>query len=142
MKTFSAKASEVERRWYVIDADGQVVGKVAERAARLLRGKDRALFTRHVDCGDHVVIVNAEKAVFTGKKEVNKIYMRFSGFIGGHHEDSPKTLRRRHPELILEKAVKGMIPHNRLGRQVSTKLHVYKGAEHPHAAQNPTPVTL
>jgi large subunit ribosomal protein L13 len=133
MKTFSAKAEEVERKWHLIDAENQVVGRVAERAAVLLRGKHKAIFTNHVDTGDFVVIVNAEKAVFTGKKEVQKEYMSYSGYIGGH---------KRHPELIVEGAVQGMIMHNRLGRTILRKLHVYKGPEHPHTAQAPQPVKL
>jgi large subunit ribosomal protein L13 len=142
MKTFSAKAEEIERRWVVIDADGQVVGRVAERAARLLRGKDKAIFTSHVDCGDHVVIINAEKARFTGKKELDKVYTSFSGYVGGHKSENPQRLRERRPELILERAVKGMIPHNTLGSAIYKKLHVYAGTEHPHAAQNPEPIKL
>ncbi len=137
MKTFSAKAEQVERKWFVIDADNQVVGRVAEKAAVVLRGKHKAIFTTHVDTGDHVIVINAEKAVFTGKKEVQKEYMSFSGYVGGHHSETPKSRRARHPELIIEGAIKGMVPHNRLGRQVLRKLHVYKGAEHPHTAQAP-----
>ena len=142
MKTFSAKAEQVERKWYVIDADNQVVGRVAEKAAVLLRGKHKAIFTNHVDTGDHVIVINAEKAVFTGKKEIQKEYMSFSGFVGGHHSETAKSRRGRHPELILESAIKGMIPHNRLGRQIFRKLHVYKGAEHPHVAQAPAALSL
>ncbi len=142
MKTLSAKATDFERQWYLIDARNQVVGKVAERAARLLRGKDKAQFTSHVDCGDHVIIINAEQSVFTGKKENEKIYSTFSGYVGGQKSESPAEVRDRHPELILERAVRGMIPHNRLGRAIYTKLHVYAGGEHPHSAQNPQPVEL
>jgi large subunit ribosomal protein L13 len=142
MKTFSAKAEQVERKWFVIDADNQVVGRVAEKAAVLLRGKHKAIFTAHVDTGDHVIVINADKAVFTGKKEVQKEYMSYSGYIGGHHTESAKSRRARHPELIIEGAVKGMVPHNRLGRAVLRKLHVYKGADHPHAAQGATALKL
>ena len=142
MKTFSAKAEEIDRSWYVIDADGQVVGHVAERAARLLRGKDKAIFTSHVDCGDHVVIINAEKARFTGKKEEDKVYTSYSGYVGGHKSENPKRLRERRPELILERAVRGMIPHNTLGTAIYKKLHVYAGTEHQHEAQNPEAITL
>ena len=142
MKTFSAKAEQVERKWFVIDADNQVVGRVAEKAAVLLRGKHKAIFTSHVDTGDHVIVINADKAVFTGKKEVQKEYMSYSGFIGGHKSESAKSRRARHPELIIEGAVKGMVPHNRLGRAVLRKLHVYKGAEHPHTAQAPAVLKL
>ena len=142
MKTFSAKAEEVDRKWHMIDADNQVVGRVAEKAAVLLRGKHKAIFTTHVDTGDFVIVINAEKAVFTGKKEIQKEYMRFSGFIGGHHTETAKSRRARHPELIIEGAVKGMVPHNRLGRSVLRKLHVYKGAKHPHEAQAPVALKL
>ena len=142
MKTFSAKAEQVERKWYIIDADNQVVGRVAEKAAVLLRGKHKAIFTTHVDTGDHVIVINAEKAVFTGKKEIQKEYMSYSGFIGGHKSETAKSRRGRHPELIIEGAIKGMIPHNRLGRTVLGKLHVYKGSKHPHEAQAPTALTL
>lgn len=142
MKTFSAKAEQVERKWHLIDADSQVVGRVAEKAAVLLRGKHKAIYTNHVDTGDFVVVINAEKAVFTGKKEIQKEYMSYSGFIGGHKSESAKARRARHPELIIEGAVKGMVPHNRLGRAILRKLHVYKGAAHPHAAQQPAPVTI
>jgi len=142
MKTFSAKAEEIDRSWFVIDADGQVVGNVAERAARLLRGKDKAIFTSHVDCGDHVVIINADKARFTGKKEEDKVYTSYSGYVGGQKTENPKRLRERRPELILERAVRGMIPHNKLGTAIFKKLHVYAGTEHPHEAQNPAAITL
>jgi large subunit ribosomal protein L13 len=142
MKTFSAKAEEVDRKWYVIDAENQIVGRVAEKAAVLLRGKHKPIFTSHVDTGDFVIVINAEKAVFTGKKETQKEYMAFSGFIGGHHSESVKSRRARHPELIIESAVKGMVPHNRLGRSILRKLHVYKGTDHPHQAQAPAPLKL
>ena len=137
MKTFSAKAEEVERKWYVIDAANEVVGRVAEKAAVVLRGKHKPIFTNHVDTGDFVIVINADKAVFTGKKETQKEYIAFSGYIGGHKSETVKARRARHPELIIESAVKGMVPHNRLGRQVLRKLHVYKGSEHPHKAQAP-----
>ncbi len=142
MKTFSAKAEEIDRKWHLIDASNQVVGRVAERAAVLLRGKLKPQFTNHVDTGDFVVIINAEKAVFTGNKEVQKEYMSYSGYIGGHKEETAKNRRKRHPELIVEGAVKGMVMHNRLGRTILRKLHVYKGSEHPHEAQAPQLVSL
>lgn len=132
----------MDRSWFVIDADGQVVGHVAERAARLLRGKDKAIFTSHVDCGDHVVIINAEKARFTGKKEDDKVYTSYSGYVGGQKTENPKRLRERRPELILERAVRGMIPHNKLGTAIFKKLHIYTGTEHPHEAQNPAAISL
>ena len=142
MKTFSAKAEQVERKWWVIDAKGQVLGKVAERAARALRGKDKAIFTPHVDTGDFVVVINADKVVLTGKKETDKEYRSFCGYVGGHHTRTPKMLRQTHPELLVEKAVKGMIPHTRLGRAVYRKLKVYKGESHPHEAQAPQALAL
>ncbi|MEI6083464.1 MAG: 50S ribosomal protein L13 [Verrucomicrobiota bacterium] len=137
MKTFFAKKEEQKPRWFVIDADNQVVGKVAVRAANLLRGKTEPTFTSHVDTGDFVVVVNAAKCVFTGKKETNKQYMTYSQFPGKEKKFTPKALRAHHPEDIIRRAVRGMIPHNRLGRQAITKLKVYGGAEHPHSAQQP-----
>ena len=141
MPTFSAKASDVKPQWWVIDAEDQVLGRVAVKAANLLRGKEKAIFTNHVDTGDFVIVINAEKVRVTGKKEVQKSYMSFSGYVGGHKSENVKARRARHPELLVEHAVKGMIPHNRLGRRVFTKLKVYAGSEHPHAAQQPQPVT-
>jgi large subunit ribosomal protein L13 len=141
MATFSAKDNEVQRRWWVIDAADQVLGRVAVKAANLLRGKEKAIFTPHVDTGDFVVVINADKIRVTGKKETAKTYMSFSGYVGGHKSESFRQRRARHPELLVQGAVKGMIPHNRLGRQIITKLKVYKGTEHPHAAQNPVSVT-
>ena len=141
-KTFSAKPADVERSWHIIDAKDQVVGKVAVEAARLLRGKHKAIFTPHIDTGDFVVIINAEQARFTGNKERHKIYARHSGYVGGHHEDSPRTLRERAPERLVEFAVKGMLPRNKLGRKIYKKLKVYAGEEHPHEAQSPQAVEL
>ncbi|MEA3210164.1 MAG: large subunit ribosomal protein [Chthoniobacter sp.] len=141
MKTFSAKASEVKRQWWVIDAADQILGRVAVKAATLLRGKEKAIYTPHCDTGDFVIVINAEKVRVTGKKEEQKSYMSFSGYVGGHKSESVKSRRARHPELLIERAVKGMIPHNRLGRSVFTKLKVYRGAAHPHVAQQPLPVT-
>jgi large subunit ribosomal protein L13 len=140
MKTFSAKAEQVERRWWVIDASGQVLGKVAVAAARALRGKNKAIFTPHVDTGDFVVVINADKVVLTGRKEVAKEYRTFSGYVGGHHTRTVRQVRATHPELIVERAIRGMIPHNRLGRAIYRKLKVYKGADHPHTSQQPQPL--
>jgi large subunit ribosomal protein L13 len=137
MKTFFAKKEEHKPRWYVIDANNQVVGKVAVRAANILRGKHQPTFTSHVDAGDFVVVVNAAKAVFTGRKETDKEYMTYSQYPGKEKIFTPKALRAHHPEEIIRRAVRGMIPHNRLGRQVITKLKVYGGADHPHVAQQP-----
>jgi len=140
MKTFSAKANEVNRQWWVIDAADQVLGRVAVKAATLLRGKEKAIYTPHCDTGDFVIVINASKVRVTGKKETDKSYMSFSGFVGGHKHETVKARRARRPELLVEHAVKGMIPHNKLGRAVYTKLKVYAGAEHPHAAQQPQAV--
>ena len=142
MKTFSAKAPEVQRNWWVIDAKDQVLGRVAVKAANLMRGKEKAIYTPHVDTGDFVVIINADKVRVTGKKEEAKIYTSFSGYVGGHKSESVKARRARRPELLLERAVRGMLPHNRLGRQTFTKLKVYAGDQHPHVAQAPAPVAL
>ena len=141
MGTFSAKANEVRRQWWVIDAADQVLGRVAVKAANLLRGKEKPVFTPHVDTGDFVVVINAEKVRVTGKKETDKTFMSFSGYVGGHHTETLKARRARHPELLIERAVRGMIPHNRLGRRIYTKLKVYRGSDHPHAAQQPVAVT-
>lgn len=140
MKTFSAKANEVKRNWWIIDAKDQVLGRVAVKAANLMRGKEKAVYTPHVDTGDFVIVINADKVRVTGKKEEAKTYMSFSGFVGGHHTENLKQRRARHPELLVEHAVRGMLPHNRLGRRVFTKLKVYAGTEHPHASQLPTSV--
>ena len=142
MKTFSAKAEQVDRKWWIIDARDQVLGRVAVKAANLLRGKEKAIVTPHVDTGDFVVVVNAEKVRLTGKKEEQKTFMSFSGFVGGHKSENARSRRARHPELLVEHAVRGMIPHNKLGRQVYRKLKVYKGEEHPHTAQQPQTVAL
>ena len=142
MKTFSAKASEVPRQWWIIDAKDQVLGQVAVKAANLLRGKEKVIFTPHVDTGDFVIVINAEKVRVTGKKEDQKTFMSFSGFVGGHKSENVGSRRARHPELLVERAVRGMIPHNRLGRAIYTKLKVYRGESHPHAAQQPQAVAL
>ena len=140
-RTFSAKAEDVQRQWWLIDAEGQTLGRLAVKAASLLRGKEKPIFTPHCDTGDFVVVVNAEKVKVTGKKETSKSYMSFSGYVGGHKTETLKARRARHPELLIEDAVRGMIPHNRLGRRIYTKLKVYTGPEHPHGAQNPVRVT-
>jgi large subunit ribosomal protein L13 len=142
MKTFSAKASEVQRKWWVIDAKDQVLGRVAVKAAKLLRGKEKTIFTPHVDTGDFVVVINADKVRLSGKKEEQKSYMSFSGYVGGHKSETVRARRARHPELLIERAVRGMIPHNRLGRAVYRKLKVYPGGSHPHDAQKPAAVSL
>lgn len=141
MKTFSAKASAINRQWWIIDATDQILGRVAVKAARLLRGKEKPVFTPHVDTGDFVIVINAEKVRVSGKKEEQKSFMTFSGYVGGHKTETVKARRERRPELLVEHAIKGMLPHNRLGRSVFTKLKVYRGAAHPHAAQQPVAVT-
>ncbi len=141
MRTFSAKANEVKRQWWVIDAADQVLGRVAVKAANLLRGKEKSIFTPHCDTGDFVIVINAEKVRVTGKKEEQKSYMSFSGYVGGHKSETVKSRRARRPELLVEHAVKGMLPHNRLGRTTFTKLKVYKGSDHPHVAQQPQAIT-
>ena len=142
MKTFSAKANEVDRKWWLIDAKDQVLGHVAVKAARLLRGKEKVVFTPHVDTGDFVVVINADKIRVSGKKEEQKSFMSFSGYVGGHKTETVRARRGRHPELLVERAVRGMIPHNRLGRAVYRKLKVYRGESHPHSAQQPQAVKL
>jgi len=142
MKTFSAKANEVDRKWWLIDAKDQILGHVAVKAARLLRGKEKVVFTPHVDTGDFVVVINADKIRVSGKKEEQKSFMSFSGYVGGHKSENVRARRGRHPELLVERAVRGMIPHNRLGRAVYRKLKVYRGEAHPHGAQQPQAVKL
>ena len=142
MKTFSAKAKDVDRKWWLIDAKDQVLGRVAVKAAKLLRGKEKPIFTPHVDTGDFVIVINAEKIRVSGKKEEQKSFMSFSGFVGGHKSENVRARRGRHPELLIERAVRGMIPHNRLGRSAYRKLKVYRGDSHPHSAQQPQAVKL
>jgi large subunit ribosomal protein L13 len=137
MKTFSAKPHEVERKWYVIDAKGKVLGQVAVEAARLLRGKHKPIFTTHIDTGDFVIVTNADKVVLTGTKETSKIYTRFSGYVGGKKVETPRVVRERRPVLLVERAVWGMLPKTRLGRAQFGKLKVYAGEAHPHEAQQP-----
>lgn len=138
MKSYSAKPADVDKKWVMIDASGLVVGRLAAIVAMRLRGKHKPTFTPHVDCGDNVIIVNAEKVVFTGRKVQQKVYYRHTGFIGGIKERSARSiLEGRFPERILEKAVERMLPRGPLGRQQLSNLRVYRGAEHPHAAQTP-----
>lgn len=137
MSTFMAKAETIERKWYVIDAAGQPLGKTAVKAADILRGKHRPEFTPHVDCGEFVIIINAAKAVLTGKKLEQKNYYHHSGYIGGLKTVSYKTLMAEKPEFAMQLAVKGMLPHNSIGDKSITRLHVYAGDTHEHAAQKP-----
>ena len=142
MTTFFAKAQDQERKWYIIDAAGIPLGRVATEAARILRGKHKPTFTPNVDTGDHVIIVNAEKLLLTGNKLNNKVYRRHSGYPGGLKEITYKRLMQIMPERAMEHAVKGMLPHNKLGAQMYTKLKVYKGESHPHQAQQPEVWTI
>ncbi len=142
MSTFMAKKETLERKWYVIDAANRPLGRTAAVAASILRGKHRPEFTPHVDCGEFVIIINAEKAILTGKKLEQKFYRRHSGYIGGLKEVQYKTLMATKPELAMQLAVKGMLPHNKIGDQSITRLKVYAGAEHNHAAQQPVPYNV
>ena len=142
MNSFMQKKETVNRKWYVIDAEGQVLGRVAAKAAHILRGKHKAIYTPHVDCGDYVIIINAGKVNLTGKKLDNKMYYNHSGFPGGLRERNAKTMLNSYPEEMVERAIKGMLPKGRLGREMFRKLHVYAGSEHPHTAQQPKTVTL
>lgn len=137
MSTFMAKAQDMQRKWYIIDAADKPLGRVAVEAANILRGKNKPEFTPHVDCGDHVIVINAAKAVLTGKKLEKKFHRTHSGYIGGLKETQYKTLMSEHPELAMEYAVKGMVPDTTIGRAALTRLRVYAGAEHVHDAQKP-----
>lgn len=140
MKTYLPKVNLDQRKWFLIDANGAILGRLAVQIANLLRGRTKPIFTHHLDAGDFVVVVNAEKVVLTGKKETKKKFMTYSGWKGGEKYTSVEQVRARHPERLIHHAVKGMIPKNRLGRVLLTKLKVYRGSEHPHAAQKPTPL--
>jgi large subunit ribosomal protein L13 len=143
MTTFSAKPAEIEKKWVMIDAKGLIVGRLATIVARRLRGKHLPIFTPHVDCGDNVIIINAEHAVFTGKKREKKVYYRHTGYIGGIKERTAKSIfEGKFPQRILEKAVERMLPHGPLGRRQLGNLRVYAGPDHPHAAQNPEPLDI
>jgi len=137
MKTYLPKVNLDQRKWHVIDADGAVLGRLAVQVADLLRGKNKPVFTPHLDAGDFVVVINAEKVALTGKKETQKRFMTYSGWKGGEKYTSVAQVRARHPEKLITHAVRGMVPKNRLGRVLMTKLKVYKGSAHPHAAQQP-----
>ncbi|MGI8706634.1 MAG: 50S ribosomal protein L13 [Actinomycetota bacterium] len=142
MKTHSIKPSDVTREWWIVDADGVVLGRLASEVAKILRGKHKPTFAPHVDVGDHVVIVNASKVVLTGNKLIAKQYIRHSGYPGGLRSVPYSKLMATRPELAIEKAVKGMLPANRLGRSMIKKLKVYAGSQHPHSAQDPNPMDL
>lgn len=142
MKTFMEKKETVNRNWYVIDAENLPLGRVATKAANLLRGKHKVTFTPHIDCGDYVIIVNADKVKLTGNKLDQKMYYNHSGFPGGLRERNAKTMIEKYPVEMVERAVKGMLPHNRLGRATAKKLFVYAGANHKHQAQKPVSITI
>jgi large subunit ribosomal protein L13 len=142
MKTVIPKKDEIERRWYVVDVEDEILGRAAAKIARILRGKDKPIFTPHMDTGDFVIVINAGKVKVTGTKEDRKTYFRYTGYPGGGRFENLRRLRHRRPTEIVRRAVKGMLPKNRLGRRLFTKLKVYAGAEHPHAAQRPIPLDL
>lgn len=142
MNTFSAKPESVKRDWYVIDAEGKTLGRLATEVARRLRGKHKAEYTPHVDTGDYIIVVNAEKVTVSGKKTTDKIYYRHTGYPGGIREINFEKLQAQKPEMIIEKAVKGMLPRNPLGRAMFRKLKVYAGANHNHTAQQPQPLEI
>jgi large subunit ribosomal protein L13 len=137
MKTYSPKPVDIRRQWWVVDADGAVLGRLATEVANVLRGKNKPMFAPHMDVGDHVVVINAEKIVLTGRKLEQKEHLRFSGYPGGLRRTRYDKFLREHPDHVIRKAVRGMLPKNRLGRQMIRKLKVYAGPEHPHAAQRP-----
>lgn len=142
MNTYTPKAKDIKKDWYVVDADGKVLGRLATRVATMLRGKHKPTFAPHMDMGDFIIVTNAEKVVATGGKDRKKIYWHHTGHIGGQKTVSLEELRRRHPERIIRNAVKGMLPHNRLGRQILRHLKVYAGPDHPHHAQLPKPLDI
>ena len=140
MRTHAVKASEIERRWYVVDAEGKTLGRLATRVARVLRGKHKPTFSPHLDLGDYVIVVNADKIRVTGNKLSSKKYYRYSGYLGGLHETVLSEQLEKHPDRVILSAVRGMLPKNRLGRAMIKKLKVYAGGKHPHAAQQPQPL--
>jgi large subunit ribosomal protein L13 len=142
VKTFSAKPQDIERKWFVVDAQGQTLGRLATRIATVLRGKHKPIYTPHMDCGDYVIVVNADKIHVTGQKLDQKTYYRHSGYPGGLRQVSLRRQLQVHPDRVIEAAVRGMLPHNRLGRKMFKKLKVYAGPTHPHEAQQPTALEL
>jgi large subunit ribosomal protein L13 len=139
-KTISANAATVEKAWVVVDAENQIVGRLTSEIAKVLRGKHKASYTPHVDCGDNVIVINAEKIRFTGKKMTAKVYTRHTGYPGGQRFATPREVLAKNPRGVVEAAVKGMLPKNRLGSELFRNLYVYAGSEHPHAAQQPTEI--
>ena len=142
MKTYVAKSAEIERKWYVVDAEGQTLGRLATEVAKVLTGKKKPEYTPFIDSGDHVIIVNADKIKVTGRKAEQKVYRSHSGYVGGLKEVSYADMMNKHPNRILEKAIKGMLPKNKLGRQMYRKLKVYAGPDHQHSAQKPEKLTF
>lgn len=142
MKTYMATPSAIERKWYVVDAADKTLGRLAAEVAKVLRGKHKPTFTPHMDTGDHVIIINADKVRLTGKKLVQKVYFRHSGYLGGDKYTKAGDMLAKNPVRMVELAVRGMVPHNRLGSQIIKKLYVYAGSEHPHAAQKPEVLTI
>ncbi len=142
MKTYTPKKHEIETKWWVVDAAGKPLGRVASQVAHVLRGKHKPYFTPHLDTGDHVIVVNAAKVHLTGRKADQKVYFRHSGYMGGNKEIPFRRMISTHPERVMELAVKGMLPKNALGRQIRRKLKVYPGAEHPHESQQPEPLEI
>jgi large subunit ribosomal protein L13 len=142
MKTYLEKNETVQHKWYLIDAEGQVLGRLAVKAANIIRGRHKATYTPSVDAGDFVVIINAEKVVLTGKKEEKNEYMTFSGYVGGELYKSLKVMRQKRPEFIIQHAVKGMLPKNIIAAKMLTKLRVFAGTEHPHGANNPIKISV
>jgi large subunit ribosomal protein L13 len=142
MRTYSAKPADITRKWYVVDASGQILGRMATHVAKVLRGKHKPIFTPHVDTGDHVVVVNADKIQLTGDKLRQKTYYRHSGYPGGLKAETAETLMRRNPASLVERAIKGMLPKNPLGKRMGRKLRVYAGPTHPHKAQGVEPLTI
>ena len=142
MKTYMANPDKIERKWYVVDADGQTLGRLASEVAKVLRGKNKPVYTPHIDTGDYVIIINAEKVAVTGKKLEQKVYYHHSDYVGGMKETTLKEMMAKKPEKVLEVAVKGMLPKGPLGRSMIKKLHVYAGPEHKHEAQKPEVLTF
>ena len=141
-RTISANKETVNKQWFVVDAEGEVLGRLAAKVAYVLRGKHKPEYTPHVDCGDNVIIINAEKVCLTGKKMTDKVYIRHSGYPGGQSKQTPAEMMEKYPERVIEHAIKGMLPKNRLGSQLFRNLKVYVGSEHKHEAQNPTKLHL
>ena len=142
MKTYTPKLNEIERRWWIVDAEGKALGRLSTEVARVLRGKHKAMYTPHLDTGDNVIVINASKVMLTGNKADQKTYFRHTGYMGGEKHIPFKKVLDQHPDRVIRLAVKGMLPKNTLGREMLTKLRIYPGAEHAHAGQNPQPLEI